>query len=311
MAVIPMARPEALIDRVCLTVPDLERATTFYRDALHFSPLGAASSVGPDRAALLGVPHGLHRSQALRLGRQTIDLFAFDPPGEPYPEDSTASDLWFQHCAIVVGDMAMAVAGLTDAGIRPITQGGPQTLPPNTGGVTAFKFRDPFGHPLELLALPAGVGDPAWHEPGSAVFKGIDHTAIAVSDAERSARFYETLFGFESGARSVNQGPAQARLDGIANVTVEVVPLLPSHAPPHLELLGYRTGRRRARRTDWTPRHQAITRTLVTVADLAAVVAAVAVGGSSFPVRRGRWDGHEAVALQDPDGHAVIIRSAT
>ena len=34
---------------------------------------------------------------------------------------------------------------------------GPQLLPPSTGSVTAFKVRDPDGHPLELSYNPARV----------------------------------------------------------------------------------------------------------------------------------------------------------
>lgn len=307
MAVIPSRSPGARIDRVCLTVPDLARAAGFYRDALRFTHAGPAAPCNPDRATLLGLPGAALQAQTMRLGGQTLELLAFDQPGEPYPADGTASDLWFQHCAIVVGDMAAATAGLGD--IRPITQGGPQVLPPNTGGVTAFKFRDPFGHPLELLAFPNGVGDPVWHEPGAGVIRGIDHTAIAVADAERSARFYEALLGFRVTARSSNEGPAQSRLDAIANVTVDVVALGGDKAPPHLELLGYHAGLRRPRPAEWSPRHQALTRTIIFVDDLAAVGARVPPLAESRPVRHGTWDGAPALALDDPDGHSLIIRA--
>ncbi|ODR96565.1 hypothetical protein AUC70_14945 [Methyloceanibacter stevinii] len=43
-----------------------------------------------------------------------------------------------------------------------VTAGAPVLLPPNTGSVTAFKFRDPEGHPLELISFPDGVGDARW-----------------------------------------------------------------------------------------------------------------------------------------------------
>ncbi|MCW6506585.1 VOC family protein [Lichenifustis flavocetrariae] len=308
MAVTAPGGPTAAIESVCLTVPDLDRAADFYRDALHFWPVGPRLPCNPDRIALLGVaPECTMRSQTMRLGAQTIELFAFDPPGQPYPTDSTASDLWFQHCAIVVDDIVEAVAGLNETEIRPITQGAPQTLPPNTGSVTAFKFRDPFGHPLELLAFPPGVGDALWHAPGADLFQGIDHTAIVVSDVDSSARFYEALFGFEPGGRSTNRGPEQSRLDGIADVEVDVLALTPRGAPPHLELLGYRAGRRRARPSDWTSRDQAITRILIAVDDVAAVTARL---DPSWPRHRGTWDGAEALALQDPDGHALIVRAA-
>jgi len=64
---------------------------------------------------------------------------------------------------------------LADARAQPISQDGPQTLPPVDGSVRAWKFRDPDGHPLELLWFPPGGGRAVWrgHPPG-AVFLGID-----------------------------------------------------------------------------------------------------------------------------------------
>ena len=49
------------------------------------------------------------------------------------------------------------------AGWRPISEGGPQLLPPSNGAVRAFKFRDPDGHPLELIWFPPGQGRAVWH----------------------------------------------------------------------------------------------------------------------------------------------------
>lgn len=40
---------------------------------------------------------------------------------------------------------------------------------------------------------------------------------------------------------TLNQGPTQAALDGLAEVRVDVVPLIPTASPPHLELLHYRS----------------------------------------------------------------------
>ena len=53
--------------------------------------------------------------------------------------------------------------------------------------MTAFNFRDPDGHPLELLYFPAGQGRQVWHsqDQGPVNF-GIDHTAVIVSDTPAS-----------------------------------------------------------------------------------------------------------------------------
>ncbi|RIY02841.1 hypothetical protein D3218_04375 [Aureimonas flava] len=73
-------------------------------------------------------------------------------------------------------------------------------------------------------------------------FLGIDHSAITVADADRSIAFYAAL-GFRLHGRQQNRGVEQQRLDGLAvPVRVEVVSLVPpGGAPPHLELLCYRS----------------------------------------------------------------------
>ena len=98
----------------------------------------------------------------LRLGRERIELLEFtDSAGRPYPPGSTSTDLWFQHMAIVVNDMRHAYQRvMANRRFRPISRDGPVRLPDTSGGVTAFKFRDHDGHPLELLAFPEG------HAPG-------------------------------------------------------------------------------------------------------------------------------------------------
>ena len=114
----------------------------------------------------------------------------------------------------------------------PISTEGPETLPASSGGVRAFKFRDPDGHPLELLWLPPGRGRPEWHEraraaPSDEPFLGIDHSALAVSSTRRSLAFYRSL-GLHIADRSVNGGPAQSRLDGVAAARVRVTGLRPA-----------------------------------------------------------------------------------
>lgn len=128
-------------------------------------------------------------------------------------------------------------------GIKPISQGGPQLLPATSGGVQAFKFRDPDGHPLELLQFAHDKTPCVWRDRrrlDGQIGLGIDHSAVSVADAEASATFYETL-GLGSGERTLNDGSAQQRLDGLPGVEVTVLPMNPQGGTPHLGLLGYRT----------------------------------------------------------------------
>ena len=151
----------------------------------------------------------------------------------------------FQHVAVVASDMDRAYGQLQSVAPVPISRGGPQRLPAASGGVRAFKFRDPDGHPLELIEFPAGSGDQRWQAAKTrrraGPTLGIDHSAISVSDVERSVAYYQQL-GFTVGARQRNSGAEQARLDGLDSSEVEVVALLPvDRSGPHLELLGYQT----------------------------------------------------------------------
>lgn len=128
-----------------------------------------------------------------------------------------------------------------EPGFAPISDGGPQRLPPSTGAITAFKFRDPDGHPLELSWFPPPVRGAKWRNPAPGlVFQGIDHTALAVSDLARSTAFYRDTLGLQVGPLLLNQGPTQARLDGLADPVVDIQILQPHGGGPHLELLAYR-----------------------------------------------------------------------
>lgn len=215
----------------------------FYEAALGFRRISVEHLSASQIEAF--VPHG---GRALRitlaLGAQRVELIQFvDRPGRPYPDGTTASDLIFQHFAIVVADMGAAMQCLSAVnGWSPISTHGPQQLPQSSGGVTAFKFRDPEGHPLELLAFPPDQMPDFWQgkdgEAGSP-FLGIDHSAISVSDSQRSMAFYQ-LLGLSVSHRSVNHGPEQARLDGVDQPAVEVTAMTVNGATPHLELLCYR-----------------------------------------------------------------------
>ena len=176
----------------------------------------------------------------LRLGPSTIEL---GPAQQAYPPDIASNDVRFQHLAIVVADMEQAYAMLSRAtGWTPISLAGPERLPATSGGATAFKFRDRDGHPLELLCFASGTAPPRW-QGREALFLGIDHSAITVSDATTSLDFYAEL-GFRCNSRQTNKGEEQARLDGLSSqgtTSVEVIGLSAAPQGPHLELLAYET----------------------------------------------------------------------
>ncbi len=299
------------------SVTDLARALDFYCGALGFACAGAprhgdciAASPGPDSASADGA--------FLTLGDETVELHA--PPRDPSLQRHAASggaavsSLAFQHLAIVTRDMAASIAQLAQYAPAPISRDGAVTLPAAAGGVTAFKFRDVDGHPLELISFPKGVGDPKWqrHSSGGPTL-GVDHSAITVADTERSIAWYTATLGFDLLSRQTNRGPAQDRLDGVAAAVVDVVGLQPFGAiTPHLELLGYldpppRPGERRAPSGDL---HS--DRILWWVDDLQAIVSRLEEAPLlAVKARRGayRMDVGELM-LRDPDGHLVLLQQS-
>lgn len=264
--------------RVERNVADIAGAEGFYREALGFQAVGKAV----EDAGLAG-KLGVERVRVLRmrLGAQEIELSECFPAGAPYPPHSQSNDQWFQHIAIVTTDMAAAYALVMRHGALPISRNGPQRLPAASGGVTAFKFRDPEGHPLELLEFPLGAGG-FWEQKSGGLTLGFDHSAISVGDVSQSIAFYTGL-GLVQAAATVNQGAEQERLDGLDAVQADVVALeCGQHAPPHLELLYYRQ----------PPGRPA---SGIGLNDIAADRLIFSTAGG------------EDVWLRDPDGHAVVL----
>jgi catechol 2,3-dioxygenase-like lactoylglutathione lyase family enzyme len=217
------------LSRIELVCRDPDRLAAFYERALGFIKPIAPEHV-PNRTT----------SVKLRLGQQDIRLICPQPMGQSYPAHVAGWSPLFQHVAIVVADMAGAYTHLsTIQGWTPISTAGPQVLPPASGGVAAFKFRDPEGHPLELIAFAPDATPAPWQRTSNGYCIGIDHSAVSVSNTLRSTAFYESL-GLQRVAGSLNIGQEQAKLDDIPNAVVEVSTLAPERATPHLELLCYR-----------------------------------------------------------------------
>ena len=303
-------RPAAVIDRVTLIVSDLDRAEEDYLKTFGCS-VEQRGDIDPALIGVLCIRQARGRRSLLRLGRERIELLQFtDAAGRPYPPGSTSSDLWFQHIAIVVNDMTPAYQRvMANRRFRPISRNGPVLLPDNSGGVTAFKFRDHDGHPLELLAFPEG-GVP--RQPRSAngtwPFLGVDHTAIAVSDSARSARFFGSVFGFSTGTRTENRGPEQADLDDVDDVHVSVIRLAPDLPAPRMELLHYHVGTRRPIPHDTASNDIVATHCAVRVASFDATAEALARRGTPLAdddlmVLRG---GIRAALVSGPDGHRFL-----
>lgn len=257
--------------RIELTVSELSPVERFYVEALGFETVGR-SDLDRSQAALLGVER-VHQV-LLRRGDQSLALQAFRPPGDPYPERSAACDQVFQHFAMPVDDMRLAMARLLPFAPSAISSNGPQQLPEQSGGAIAYKFRDPAGHPLEFIQFPDRRAG------------GIDHSAIAVSNADRSMAFYDGELGLSVAARQINVGAEQDALDGLQGAKVTVVALTPEQSTPHIELLAYQAPQGQPS-PPLRPRDVAATRLVLEVTGL---------------------PGPTPMLTHDPDGHALVLQ---
>ena len=216
-----LAGPHALVkgvDSIGLTVSDLDRSVDFYSSVLHFQKVSEAETDGESYEHLAGVFGLRARTARMRLGEEYIELTEFlAPRGRPAPVDARSNDGWFQHIAIIVSDMDRAYQWLRQHKVQHASSG-PQLLPAwnkNAGGIRAFYFRDPDGHPLEILWFPSDKGNPKWHVATDKLFLGIDHTAIVISETEASLKFYRDRLGMEVAGESENYGPEQERLNNV------------------------------------------------------------------------------------------------
>src|SRR5258706_2110602 len=200
------------VDAIGITVSDMDRAVDFYSKVLTLEKVSDTEVAGADYEHLEAV-FGLRiRVVRMRLGDEFIVLTEYlAPKGRPIPVDSRSNDRWFQHIAIIVSDMEKDYAQLRQNKAE-FASSGPQKLPDwnkNAAGISAFYFKDPDEHPVEILQFPSDKGAAKWHQPSEKLFLGIDHTAIVVWDTDASVRFYHDLLGMRVAGESGNYATEQ------------------------------------------------------------------------------------------------------
>ena len=236
------------VDAIGMTVADADRSVDFYSRILGFTPISDVEVTGEAYERLRDVFPIRMRVVRLQLGHEYLELTEYlAPRGRPAPVDARSNDRWFQHVAIVVRDMDRAYRWLHDQKVTHVSPE-PQRLPdwnPNAAGIRAFYFRDPDGHPLELIWFPSGKGDSRWQQPTDRLFLGIDHTAIAVGDTAKSLAFYRDRLGFRVAGGSENSGPEQERLNAVRGAHLRITSLRAADGPgiEFLEYLSPRNGR--------------------------------------------------------------------
>lgn len=314
----PAAPPAAVVSAVegfAITVSDMDRAVDFYRRVLAFEPVADVEVGGEPYDRLFALPGARLRIVRMRLGAETVELVEFRPRGRPVPADSRSHDRWFQHLAIVVSDIEQAYRWLERHRVERISPA-PQRLPDwnaAAAGISAFYFRDPDGHPLEIIQFPPDKGDSRWQAPGDRIFRGIDHTAIVVGDTERSLAVYRDVLGLRVAGGSENWGAEQERLNNVTGARLRITTLRAA-AGPGIELLEYLAPRDGRTAADTQANDLAHTQTLLLAREPAAAARALAraTGMPEPPVASldGRAFGvRTAFLARDPDGHAVQVRA--
>ena len=307
------------VDSVGIPVTDMERALDFYTHVLDFRVVADREVAGDGYEHLLGV-FGLRlRVARLALGEEHIELMQFlAPGGRPLPADLHSNDRAFQHVAIIVRDMDEAYARLRAHHVAHASSG-PQLLPawnPNAGGIAAFYFRDPDGNHLEVLHFPPGKGAARWQSK-TALFLGIDHTAIVVGDTDASLAYYRDLLGMHVAGESENWGPEQEQLNGVFGARLRITALRAAQGPG-IELLEYlapRSGRAIPEDSAASDRWYWQVNLLAPALD--AIYARAHAAHARFVSNGVQRLGDQALGfdggfvLRDPDGHADLLRAAS
>ncbi len=302
------------VSRISLTVSSLEKVVPFYEEVLTFEKVQEYSIGGKETQRLFGLQNNALSAQVavLQLGQEQIELIEFigEERQQVIPFDSKSNDLWFQHVAIVVSDMQAAYERLRNFKVKHVSTA-PQKLPeylPAAAGISAFYFRDPDDHNLEIIHFPPGKGDPRWQNKADQLFLGIDHTAIGISDTDRSNEFYQDHLGLKVAGNSENYGTEQEHLNQVfgAHLLITGLKAKKGVGVEYLQYLAPPGGRPYpldSRPTDLWHWHSTIL-----VKDVQKVYEQLQ--SANFPIISNgivKIKGVEGFLARDPDNHAVLI----
>ena len=304
------------VDAISITVSDMDRAVDFYSKVLTFEKMSDFEVANDDFEHLEGVFGLRMRVVRMKLGDESIELTEYlAPKGRPIPVDSRSNDRWFQHIAIIVSDMDKAYARLRQYKVEHASSG-PQRLPDwnkNAAGISAFYFKDPDEHPVEVLQFPADKGAEKWHRPSDKLFLGIDHTAIAVWDTDASLNFYRDVLGMHVVGASENYGTEQEHLNNVFGARLRITALR-ADSGPGIELLEYLAPRDgRPFPADEHANDLVHRQTVLVTSDADGGARQLRESKANFVSsgvvvnQTAQFGFRKALVVRDPDGHAVEL----
>lgn len=160
------------VNHIGLTVPDLEAATTFLREAFgaRVAYDGLTRSDEPRRGAeveaQLGLPAGaaIVAQRMLQIGTGPgFEMFEVETGDAQRP--AGLADLGWGHVALLVDDIAAVTARAVAAGAEALSGPHPNSRHEDTPGNASVYLRAPWGSIIELQTLPHGH----WYGSGSEV----------------------------------------------------------------------------------------------------------------------------------------------
>ena len=255
----------------------------------------------------------------MKLGDEFIELTDYlTSGGRSIPEDAKSNDLIFQHIAIVVSDMDKAYERLRQHMVMYVSTA-PQTIPASNkaaAGIRAFYFHDPDMHNLELIYFPKGKGQEKWQHNNGQLFLGIDHTAIGVSNTDKSAKFYQGLLGIERKGESWNMGMEQAHLNFVEGASLHITGFR-SASGPGIEFLQYlKPGPGKAFPKDTRADDIWFWQTMLLTDNLESLYSRMQKESAQLISKSiTTWKGPDGLEqkgfmVRDPDGHALVLLEA-
>jgi len=304
------------VGAVGMTISDMDRSVEFFSKVLSFEKVTDIEVAGDTYEHLQGVFGLRMRIVRMRLGNEFIELTEYlAPRGRPIPLDSRSNDRWFQHIAIIVSDMDRAYQWLRQNKVQHASSG-PQLLPEYikaAAGIRAFYFKDPDGHPLEILQFPPGKGDSKWHRATDKLFLGIDHTAIVVADTDASLKLYRDTLGLRVVGESENYGTEQEHLNNVFGARLRITSLRAA-AGPGIEFLEYLAPPGgRPMPADTRANDLVHWQTTLVTANAAAAEQGLRAGKFSFvssglvALPDGKLGFKKGFQVRDPDGHVLQL----
>jgi catechol 2,3-dioxygenase-like lactoylglutathione lyase family enzyme len=142
-------------DHTGITVSNLERSLTFWRDVLGFEPSHTAHQKGELAQEITGVEGAEIKLAVLKTpGGHKIELLEYMAPADRKRAILRPCDIGSVHVALLVEDLEAVLERIAASGWK--AAGKPQRLQsgPNTGKRVVY-VRDPDGTTIELMQPPA------------------------------------------------------------------------------------------------------------------------------------------------------------